>query len=81
MGVLSSQSHKYLEMRILIAAGFINESSEAWGGRRFVQDHTARDVAELGFELRAGYLQAERCSVLCNLAAVLVFFPFLCPLK
>lgn len=81
MGVLSSQSHKYLEMRILIAAGFINESSEAWGGRRFVQDHTARDVAELAFELWAGYLQAECCFVLCNLAAVFVFFPFLCPLK
>lgn len=68
-------------MRILIAAGFINESSEAWGDRGFVRDHTARDVAELGFELWAGYLQAERCSVLCNLAAVFVFSPFLCPLK
>ena len=62
-------------MRILIAAGFINESSKAWGGRGFVGDHTARALAELGFELRAGYLQAV------HLATLLVFFPFLCPLK
>lgn len=38
------------------------------------------DVAQLGFELWSGWLQAVHRSVLCNLA-VLVVAPFLCPLK